>query len=657
MRVGRFVARGAVVVAIVIAGAIGVLWGIGVPAPPGVSTRHVPRLQWSAAWNLVGAVRELGAGVGTAGWPIGPAQLWISKGGPGETRYFALHAPGEPGQAITALPPQVAQLVGNGNPRSPRVVFALDEGGSERSRVYAWTPALDSIVPLTPALGRLALCCVNDSDTRVALETVQGDPGHSDAAVADPGRATPIHVLASSSGGLTQPLAWAHDGRTLLLFEQTDFIHAIPMLADAETGHVAALVPDWKDTVGVVAGVWSGDDRTVFLAADAGSEYTGVEAVDRATGRYRNLTADLEHDVVDLQALGGSDTLLVVVNDGGLQRLYALDTRRGVRWALTTPPGYLLSAKADPATARVAEAVLLPDGRQGVYVLDVPTEHLTQWSKGSPPARAPLPAPVSTSYPTFDSVGGQPRRINVVLHAPPPSFPPPWPVLIRLHGGPTQQSLPMPDLTLAPFRRAGIAVLAPNVRGSTGFGKTFASLDDGRNREDAVRDVGALLDWIAAQPEFDSTRVAVLGGSYGGYLSLATLVHYSNRLRCGVDLFGMSSLTDFLAESEREMFPQDQRAEYGDERDPATRAFLDSISPITHADRIRVPVLIYQGDNDPRVNPVESRRMVARLDSLGRTVWYIEAANEGHGLEHPLNQLYVGTAVLDMMRTYLLPRR
>ncbi len=657
MRIRRIVGWGAVAVVASVSAVVLFLGIYGIPAPPGVNGRHMPHPRWRSAFQLAGSVRELGAGVASPGWPAGPDQLWISTGGPPQLHFAAVRHPQHPGTPVTALPPQVSQFVSNTDSLHPQIVVGLDEGGSERSRLYAWEPGQDSIVPVTPPFDHLDLCCVSPTGSAVAFAAYGRDNGKSQVFIADPRRPSAVRALMPGTEGTAEARAWSRDGRSLLVVEQHTFMHQVPFVVDVETGRVTRLVPAWGDTVNVGAGVWSRDGKTIFLAADAGAEFMGVEAVDVATGRTRNLTTDLPHDVADLQSLGGSDTLLVIVNDGGLNRLYALDARSGSRWVLPEPDGYLRSAAAHPSAPKVAEVVLEADGRAAVYVLDVPTGRLTRWAQGAPPARAPLPPPASHSYPTFDSVGGRPRLINVVLQPPPAEFKPPWPVMINLHGGPIEQDVPVPDARYAAFRRLGIAVLEPNVRGSTGFGKTFAALDDGRNRENAVRDVGSLLDWIATQPNLDASRVAVIGGSYGGYLSLATLVHYSDRLRCGVDLFGISSIPDFLAESEHEFYPEVQRAEWGDARDPAMRAFLDSISPITHADRITVPVLIYQGGNDPRVNAAESERMVSRLDSLGRTVWYVTAANEGHGLEHPLNQLYVGTAVLDLMKDYLLPRR
>ena len=183
----------------------------------------------------------------------------------------------------------------------------------------------------------------------------------------------------------------------------------------------------------------------------------------------------------------------------------------------------------------------------------------------------------------------------------------------------------------------GAAVVVPNVRGSSGYGKHYLSLDNGFLREDSVQDIGALLDWIATQPDLDETRVAVTGGSYGGYMVLASAVHYSDRLKAAVDVVGISNFVTFL-ENTQDYRRDLRRAEYGDERDPDMRAHLEAISPLNQVDRISVPMLVVQGQNDPRVPVTEAIQVVEALRGQGQTVWYMNALNEGHGYRKKENR-------------------
>jgi dipeptidyl aminopeptidase/acylaminoacyl peptidase len=214
----------------------------------------------------------------------------------------------------------------------------------------------------------------------------------------------------------------------------------------------------------------------------------------------------------------------------------------------------------------------------------------------------------------------------------------PYPVLISIHGGPVGQARPMLNASYA-LNELGIAVIQPNVRGSTGYGKTYVKLDNGMLREDSVKDIGALLDWIRTQPDLDAGRVCVTGGSYGGYMSLATMVHYSSRLKCGIDVVGISNWVTFLKTTQS--YRQDlRRAEYGDERDPKMREFLEGISPLNHTADIKVPMLVVQGKNDPRVPVTEAEQMVKKVRDGGGTVWYVLAKDEGHGFRKKQNRDY-----------------
>jgi dipeptidyl aminopeptidase/acylaminoacyl peptidase len=199
----------------------------------------------------------------------------------------------------------------------------------------------------------------------------------------------------------------------------------------------------------------------------------------------------------------------------------------------------------------------------------------------------------------------------------------------------------------------GVARLFPNVRGSAGYGKTFLKLDNGRQREDSVKDIGALLDWIRTRPDLDADRVMVSGGSYGGYMTLAVATHYPDRIRCALDVVGISSFISFLERTES--YRRDlRRAEYGDERDPQMRAFFEEIAPLRNAHKIRRPLFVVQGENDPRVPKNESEQIVATVKKGGTPVWYLAARDEGHGFAKKKNQDFQFYATVLFMQEYLL---
>jgi dipeptidyl aminopeptidase/acylaminoacyl peptidase len=263
--------------------------------------------------------------------------------------------------------------------------------------------------------------------------------------------------------------------------------------------------------------------------------------------------------------------------------------------------------------------------------------------------------PELVHYLTFDSDDGGPETIPAWVYR--PAGEGPHPVIINIHGGPEGQARPSFSSTYQMWlNKLGAVVIRPNVRGSAGYGKHYMSLDNGFKREDSVRDIGALLDWIATQPDMDKNRVAVFGGSYGGYMVLASAVHYSDRLAAAVDVVGISNFVTFL-ENTQDYRRDLRRAEYGDERDPAMREHLQSISPLTHVDKIKIPMLVVQGQNDPRVPVTEAIQVVDALRANGNPVWYMNALNEGHGYRKKENRDVYAQATVMFLQKYLVDQR
>ena len=260
--------------------------------------------------------------------------------------------------------------------------------------------------------------------------------------------------------------------------------------------------------------------------------------------------------------------------------------------------------------------------------------------------------PELIEFPTFDQVDGRQRMIPAWLYK--PAGPGPHPVVVSIHGGPEGQARPFFSSTYQLWlEKLGVAVLVPNVRGSAGYGKTYVKLDNSFKREDSVKDIGALLDWIETQPDLDQDRVAVFGGSYGGYMVLASAVHFSDRLRAAVDIVGISSFVTFL-ENTQDYRRDLRRVEYGDERDPEMRAHLEKISPVNNVEHIKIPMFVVQGENDPRVPVTESIQMVEALREQGQPVWYMNALNEGHGYRKKENRDIYEQATVLFLRTHLL---
>jgi dipeptidyl aminopeptidase/acylaminoacyl peptidase len=365
------------------------------------------------------------------------------------------------------------------------------------------------------------------------------------------------------------------------------------------------------------------------------------------------VTADIRWNISSAQISHDRRRIAFMANENGRSSVYLLDTRtREYRKVDNIPVGIAYGLSFSPDDDRLSITLNTPSTPSDTFVLALEREpleygELVRWTDSEVGGldTSAFRQPELISFKTFDEVDGKPRRIPAWLYK--PAGEGPFPVVVSIHGGPESQSRPTFSSTYQMWMKTlGVAIVVPNVRGSNGYGKTYLGLDNGFRREDSVRDIGALLDWIGTQPELDSERIAVFGGSYGGYMVLASAVHFSDRLKAAVEIVGISSFVTFL-ENTQDYRRDLRRVEYGDERDPEMRAHLQKISPLNNVDKIDVPLFVIQGENDPRVPVTESAQMVAALREQGNTVWYMNALNEGHGYRKKENyDLYQQATVL-----------
>ena len=289
-----------------------------------------------------------------------------------------------------------------------------------------------------------------------------------------------------------------------------------------------------------------------------------------------------------------------------------------------------------------------PDRPSDVWTLDTKKDRATRWtySETAGLAASDFVQPETITWKSFDGL-----ELDALVYT--PDGPGPHPVVVRIHGGPEGQTRPYLSSSTQVLVNEGIAVVLPNVRGSRGYGKSFIKLDNAEKREDSVKDIGTLLDWIAERPDLDADRVVVRGGSYGGYMVLASLVHFGDRLLGGIDNVGISSFVTFLENTKA--YRRDlRRVEYGDERDPEMRALLEEISPLTQVDRIQDRLFVIHGANDPRVPVTEAEQIVAAVRANGHPVWYLRADNEGHGFRKKANREIGATLEVQFLREVLL---
>jgi dipeptidyl aminopeptidase/acylaminoacyl peptidase len=285
------------------------------------------------------------------------------------------------------------------------------------------------------------------------------------------------------------------------------------------------------------------------------------------------------------------------------------------------------------------------------YALDMATGKLERWtySESGGLNTSGFAEPKLIHWRSWDE-----RSISAFLYKPPAKFPGKRPVIIDIHGGPEGQV--RPDFLGRDnyyINEMGIAIIYPNVRGSTGYGKTFQKLDNGFLREGSYKDINTLVDWIQTQPDLDAGRVMITGGSYGGFMTLAVATNYNDRICCSVDVVGPSNLVTFLEHTSG--YRQDlRRVEYGDERDPKMREFLERIAPANNAKNITKPLFVIAGQNDPRVPASESAQMIAVVRQNGTPVWWLLAKDEGHGFAKKKNRDFQFYATVMFVKEYLL---
>ena len=547
-------------------------------------------------------------------------------------------------------------------PGASGFIFAKDVGGGEFHQLFWHDLATGSATLLTDGQSRHSGVVWAPSGCRFAYTTTERNgvdwdihvrtlaPTEDDAPGSCRGVPTAERTVAVAGRGTGWSAAgFAPDGTRLLAIQYLSINASRLFEVDLETGALKRLL-EGAGAVSIRDARYGAAGEDIFLSADFPGEYVNLHRRHGERGTLTNLTPSLPWDVEAFALSPDGGKLALVANEGGVGKLAVWRMPGMAPVPLPAiPPGLVQGLGFSADGKRLGFALNHALAPADVYAVDFETTTLVRWTAselgGLPSER--LVAPERVSYESFDGLS-----IPAFLFR--PHAGPPHPVLIDIHGGPEGQYRPAFSPTTQFFvNELGMAVVAPNVRGSSGYGKSWLKLDNGYRREDSVRDIGALLDWIAATEDLDAGRVAVMGGSYGGYMALAALAHFGGRLRAGIDRVGISNFVTFLETTEG--YRQDlRRAEYGDERDPAMRAFLQRISPLNQVARISQPLLISQGLNDPRVPASESEQMVAALKRRGVPVWYVLARDEGHGFRKKANRDYQWAATALFLKRRVL---
>jgi dipeptidyl aminopeptidase/acylaminoacyl peptidase len=525
------------------------------------------------------------------------------------------------------------------------IVFARSRGGNEAAQLYRLDPQTREATTFTDPDERHAVLAWLHGASRLVYSSVPLDRTaqggrraelQTSLTIVDPKDPSSRRRIAQLPGGGWFGGSVSHDDRFIALTRYVSAQESEAWLVDLTSGERRRVLPLPGDSAKAThfPDAFRRDGSGLFFISDRAGEFRELMLLDFASGRITRISADVPWDVSAIAASEDGRLLMAQFNVDGRDELRLYDTATLKALPLPRlPAGGIGHMGFHPARNEIAFALNSAQGPSQVYSVDA--SRVDQWTRAfAPPGIDPqrFADQQIVRWKSFDG-----RLISGLLSRPPARFKGPRPVVIEIHGGPEGQA------TVGFLGRdnyfveeLGAVYIQPNVRGSSGYGKTFGALDNGFRREDSVQDIGALLDWIATQPELDAKRVLVGGGSYGGYMALAVAEHYAARIAGAIDEVGISHFVTFL--NNTESYRRDlRRAEYGDERDPQMRAFLERISPLTNAEKLKKPLFVVQGRNDPRVPYTEAEQIVAKARAQGTTVWYLRAENEGHGFARKEN--------------------
>ncbi len=535
-----------------------------------------------------------------------------------------------------------AQFLPDGN----AFLFQKDTGGGEWYQIYRSDLATGAITLLTNGHSRNDNYLLAHHDTKLVYTSTQRNNKDDDLWIVDAvdskSGSSSAHMLMRVDGGGWAPVAWSQDNRQLLVRQYISVNESYLWLIDATTGEKKALTsPSVSakpgETVAYSAAVFSKDGKSIYVLTDLGHEFQGLARNDLETMQPKYLTTTIHWDLDQMTASEDGNSIAFVANENGYSKLYILDTASDSFRALPNiPAGVVGDLHFRPGSHDLGFALASAGSPADVYSVDIETAKLDRWTEGETGGLDPanFVAPQLIKWKSFDGL-----ELSGFLYQPDAvKFPGKRPVFVEIHGGPEAQYRPnYRGQENYLINELGLAIVAPNVRGSAGYGKTFLKLDNCFHRDATYKDINALLNWIGKQPELDTSRIMIYGGSYGGHMTWAVSAFYNDRIRCAMPIVGMSNLVTFLEHTEA--YRQDlRRVEYGDERNPAMRTYLEKIAPMNHLDAMHKPVFAVVGKNDPRVPWTESRQIIDKLKAEGTPTWFLMANDEGHGYAKKKNR-------------------
>ena len=532
-------------------------------------------------------------------------------------------------------------------------IFSRDAGGNEFAQLYRYD-LVDGKITLLSDGGRSQNGGMNWSTKgdKLLYGSTRRNGADRDVYLMDPLQPQKDKLVLELAGGGWGVNDWSPDDKSFILGEYVSVNESKLWLVDIATGSKTKISPESKEPLVFGGAVFSKDGKSIYLSTDLDNEFNYLAKMDLSTKKITPITKSIPWNVADYDLSPDGTKMIFSTNEAGLSKVYMLNTLTNQYEAIKEIPqgsvgGFEWHDNGEDIAYNYSTAASSSD----IYSFNIKTRKTERWTESELGGlvASQLNDAKLIKWKSFDGT-----EISGFHYKPAAKFTGKRPVIIVMHGGPEGQSTPgFQGRNNYYLNELGIALVYPNVRGSTGYGKSFVKMDNGYLRENSVKDIGALLDWIAIQPDLDASRVMTMGGSYGGYMALACAVHYSDRIKCSNDIVGISSFTTFLKNTES--YRRDlRRVEYGDEQDPKMYEFLEKISPLNNVGKIKIPMFIVQGGNDPRVPRTEAAQMSAALKANNIPVWYLEAKDEGHGFRKKPNVDFQFYSTILFVKKYLL---
>jgi dipeptidyl aminopeptidase/acylaminoacyl peptidase len=532
-------------------------------------------------------------------------------------------------------------------------IFAMDKSGDEFDQLYRFDVTTHESVRLTQGdKSQNRNMVFSNKGDRLVYSSTQRNGKDRDIFILNPLDKSSNKLLVQNEGGGWSVSDWSPDDAKIIMTQSISINESYLWLIDVRSGKKELLTPKTEEKIARTSAVFSADGKNIYLITDEGSEFKRLMVLDLSTKALTPLTTIASWDVEELALSKDRTKIAFVTNEDGIGVLHVRDLIMKQELKLPTLPiGIVGGVEWHSNGKEIGFTFTSSRFPSDAYSITLDAGRLERWTESETGGikTETFAEPELVKWKSFDG-----KMISGFLYRPAAKFSGKRPVMVNIHGGPEGQSRPsfMGRLNYY-LNELGVAILLPNVRGSEGYGKTFLQLDNGFNRDHSYKDIATLCDWIKEQPLLDGNRILVTGGSYGGIATLAVATFYSDKIRCALSVVGASNLVTFLentADYRRDL----RRVEYGDERDPKMREYLNSIAPMNHAEKIKKPLFIVQGLNDPRVPASEADQMVKKLKSIQTPVWYLLGKNEGHGFAKKKNIDFQFYSTVQFVKRYLL---